>query len=75
MSDLIEYCQRIVPPRADGAVAERATGFAVAGIVEAYEGAARAAAVGLQAVALVPVMSDMKPPRNITPGDAPSTVR
>ena len=39
--DLVEHGQRIVPPRAYGAVAERAAGFAVAGIVEAHEGTAR----------------------------------
>ena len=67
--DLIEHGQRVVPPRADGAVTERATGFAVAGIVEAHKGAAGSRRQwASSAVALVPVMSDMKPPRNITPG-------
>ena len=69
----IDGRQRIVEPAADRAVLEAAGRLAVTEIVEAQEGAAGSrAAHASSATALVPVMSERKPPRNTTVGARPS---
>ena len=52
-----------------------AAGFAVAGIVEPDAGAACSAAHASSASALVPLMSELKPPSQNSPGEPPARAR